>query len=197
MDFSTDPVHAALEERRARRTEERRLESSLTIGDRCREAAERRLWVRTFLIGGTTVTGTALATEDRLFTIECCSAAGSPRRTHVALDAVVRLTVAEGRSRPRTASVSGADGTAMTRAVADLARQGSDVTLTTRDGATFSGVPVSLGERAIGLAIGQHSAESDETFGGAVGWIDWVDPAQIVSVTENAPPAADAGYIRD
>ena len=173
MEISADPVEAALDERRARRTAERSIETALTIGERCRDAAEQRLWVRVFVIGGTTVAGAAVAIDDHLLTVEQHDGVGLARRTHLALDAVVRITVAGSHARGTASEIIGG-GTAVTRAVGELARRGSKVAVTTSDGSTLCGSPVSLGDRAMGFSTGQGR------------WIDWVDPSHVVAVAEAA-----------
>lgn len=183
METSGDPVQAALEERRARRVEAHRLDRGLTIADRCRDAAERRLRVRAFLIGNTTVAGIALAADDALLTIESTNGAGPTRLAYVAVDALVRLTVAEVRTGPRAAPLTSPDAPPLPRAIAELARDGSDLTVVLRDGSTVRGPLVSLGDRTIG-------------FGAPGASIDWVDPEQIVSVAQIARPPSGAGHHR-
>ena len=43
MEISDNPVQAALDERRDQRAQQHRLESDLTLADRCRDAAETKL----------------------------------------------------------------------------------------------------------------------------------------------------------
>lgn len=179
MGTSDDPVKAAIEERRARRVVEQRLESGVTLADRFRTAAERRLRVRAFLIGGTSVAGTALAADDHVLTL-----AGSTGCVHLAVDALTRLTVADVGARVGLQPAVETHATGLARTVAELARRGSDLTITTRDGSTLSGSVVSLGEATIGFVAGRRRADRDEAAGAPGGSIDWVDPAQIVAVTE-------------
>lgn len=183
METSGDPVQAALEERRARRGAAHRLDRGLTIADRCRDAAERRLRVRAFLIGNTTVAGTALAADDTLLTIESTNGAGPNPRSYIAIDGLVRLTVAEARTGPRTAPPASPQAPPLARVIAALACDGSDLTVVLRDGSTVRGPLLSLGDRTIG-------------FGAAGASIDWVDPEQIVSVAQIPQPPTDAGHHR-
>jgi hypothetical protein len=89
-------VQAALEERRS--TGRGVPRSRLTIADRCRDAAERRLRVRAFLIGNTS----AGIAQPRRRPID--DREHQRRRptclAYVAVDALVRLTVAEVRTDP-------------------------------------------------------------------------------------------------
>ena len=171
MEASGDPVQAAVEERRARRADEHRLGRTLTLADHCRAAAERRLRVRAFLVGGSTVSGTAAAADEALLMIESGGGAGPAGRVRVAISALVRLTVAEPGARRRTPPAIARDAPALVRSLAELAGEGGDLIVVLSDGSSVCGPLVSLGDRTIG-------------FGAAGAAIDWVDPTRIVSVAQ-------------
>ncbi|MBL0202835.1 MAG: hypothetical protein GX471_17915 [Candidatus Microthrix parvicella] len=182
METSDNPVQAALDERRDRRAQRHRLESDLTLADRCRDAAERALWVRVYLLGGTTLAGTAVAVTDDLLTLDRTGGTESGSSAHIDVGALVRVTVAHPAPRRRSTVDPTPHGSAVTNLVADLARRGTDLEITTSDGSVLCGSLVSLGDRALGFVIGQRHGETRESSGGFDDRVDWVDPAHIVSV---------------
>ena len=166
-----DLVQAALDERRDRQAQQRVIAH-----------AERSLWVRVFLLGGTTLAGGAVAVTDRLLTLDPTNRDGSGACTHIELAALVRVTVADPGRWQRTAPDPGPDASAMIHVLADLARRGSDVEVTTSDGFIIGGVLISLGDRALGLVTGPCQADIREGDGTFDQQVDWVDPAHIVAV---------------
>jgi hypothetical protein len=179
-----DLVQAALDERRDRQAQQRVIAHAETLTGRCRDAAERSLWVRVFLLGGTTLAGGAVAVTDRLLTLDPTNRDGSGACTHIELAALVRVTVADPGRWQRTAPDPGPDASAMIHVLADLARRGSDVEVTTSDGFIIGGVLISLGDRALGLVTGPCQADIREGDGTFDQQVDWVDPAHIVAVAE-------------
>ena len=112
-------------------------------------------------------------------------AIGAILMMRLAADAAPYFETAEVIEYHHDQKVDAPSGTAMLTAerIAELARDGSDLTVVLRDGSTVRGPLVSLGDRTIG-------------FGAPGASIDWVDPEQIVSVAKIARPPTDAGHHR-
>ena len=184
MEISDNPVQAALDERRDQRAQQHRLESDLTLADRCRDAAERALWVRVHLLGGTTLAGTAVAVTDDLLTLDRTGGTESGSSAHIDLGALVRVTVAHPAPRRRPSLDPASHGSAVTKLVAKLATRGAHLEITTSDGSVLCGSLVSLGDRALGFVTGQRHGETREDAGCFDDRVDWVDPTHIVSVAD-------------
>ena len=99
MDDVPDPVETALSERRARRQEQLRLDSSVDLLGRGRDAAERRLAVRAHLAAGTVIAGVAVAADRWTLTLESPAGAGPLRHTCTPAWFALRYAMVGARGR--------------------------------------------------------------------------------------------------
>ncbi|MBK7322745.1 MAG: hypothetical protein IPI82_09940 [Candidatus Microthrix sp.] len=155
MDDVPDPVETALSERRARRQEQLRLDSSVDLLGRGRDAAERRLAVRSHLAAGTVIAGVAVAADRWTLTLESPAGAGPLRHTRVLYTGLVRLAVRDG-GRPGAPSPPGGqqdpdDASPLRAWLSQVATSRSTIQLWTSDGGDLVGTATTVSDHLVGI----------------------------------------------